>query len=272
MTLPLKDANLYPRVTLNWLTEAVTAGEAILKQDPTFNAIPGNISYVMGDQLKDRPSELSRIVDNRTKKAIAETVSALTDIHPLFGFETENDYFQDQVVILGRLTKAWWISSFADLRLADVIRYAMAAGSGYCEVNWDATLAGGDGDMVFTPVDPRDVLPINPRYDFSLQSWDGVIIRSMETIDTLIARYGIAAAGLQPDNGNTWLSRLWGSVKTKVETPTNIFESTQGKGHNMPLKVNGKETFKCYLKDTRLWDGTEPIIMGDPKTTWSYIV
>ena len=37
-------------------------------------------------------------------------------------------------------------------------------------------------------------------------------------------------------------------------------------------KVNGKETFKCYLKDTRLWDGTEPIIMGDPKTTWSYIV
>ena len=271
-SLPLKDALLYPRATLQWLNDAITGGEGILKQDPTYNAIGDNIRYVMGDQLRDRPSELSHIVDNRTKKAIAETVSALTDIHPLFGFDTENDLFQDQVVILGKLTKAWWISSFADLRLADVIRYAMAAGTGYVEVNWDATLAGGYGDLILTPVDPRDVLPIGPRYDFSVQSWDGVIIRSMESLDTLVARYGIAAAGLTADNGNTWLSRMWGNVKTKVETPTNIFESTQGKGHNMPLRTNGKEVYKCFVKDTRLWDGTMPINMGDVKTSWAYKV
>jgi len=271
--LPLKDAILFPRITLNYINAAVAAGENILKQEPQYNDISRNIRYVMGDQLGDRPKTLSHIVDNRTKKAVAETVSALTDIHPLFGFSTENDFFQDQVVILGNLTKAWWINSFADLRLADVIRYGMAAGTGYAEINFDATLAGGQGDLVLTPVDPRDVLPINPRYDFSVQSWDGVIIRSLETVETLQARYGLAAAGLVPDSGSSWMARMWGSVKTKVETPANIFESVNGpKGHNMPTKVNGKETFKVYLKDTRLWDGTAPIIMGDPKTSWAYTV
>lgn len=270
--LPIKDAILFPRQTLNYINECVALGEGILKQEPTYNQIGPSINYLMGDQLSERPKTLSHIVDNRTKKAVSETVSALTDIHPLFGFDSENDYFQDQVVILGKLTRAWWTNSFADLYLADVIRYAMAAGTGYCEVNWDRTLAGGQGDLILTPVDPRDVIPINPRFNFSIQSWDGVIIRSMETVDTLYARYGIAAAGLQADTGSSWLSRLWGSLSTKMETPSNIFESMGRKAHNQPLKVSAKETFKTYLKDNRLWTGTEPITMGDVNTTWSYIV
>lgn len=271
-TLPLKDAVLYPRATLAWISEAITTGEGILRQEPTYNDIARNIQYTMGDQLGDRPSSLSRIVDNRTKKTISETVSALTDIHPLFGFASENEFFQDQVVILSKLTRAWWTNTFADLRLADVLRYGMATGTGYCEVNWDATLEGGAGDIILTPVDPRDVIPIGPRFDFSIQSWDGVIIRSMESVETLLARYGVAAAGLTPDNGGSWLSRMWGAAAIKVETPSNIFESTKGKGHNMPARVSSKETYKIYIKDGRLWDGTEPIVMGDPKTSWAYKV
>lgn len=271
--LPLKDATLFPRATLAWLHQALAVGEGILKQEPTYNDIARNIEYVMGKQLSQRPNGFSSIVDNRTKKAVLETVSALTDIHPLFGFETSNDAFQDQVVILSKLTKAWWINSFADLRLADVIRYGMAAGTGYVEVNWDKTLMGGMGDLILTPVDPRDVIPVNPRFDFSVQSWDGVIIRSLETVETLTARYGIAAAGLVPDNGGNRLSRLWGAAAVKVETPSNIFESVgNSKGHNMPARVSSKVFYKCYLKDSRLWDGGQPLIMGDPNTSWSYIV
>lgn len=273
-TLSAVQAHLYQKQTVEWVLARVVEGEALLKQDKTFQNVEKHINFVMGDQLPDRPSTLSQVTDNRTKKAVLETVAALTDIHPLFGFRSENPHYQEQVVILDKLTRAWWINSFADLRLADVVRYGSAAGSGYCEVNFDKTLEGGKGDLILTAVDPRDVIPINPRFDVSIQSWDGVIIRSMETISTLQARYGVAAAGLTPDrSGAGFASRMWGAAKTLVQTPMSIFDTVkQTQGHNMPVKVPAKETFKVYLKDTRLHTGDAPITMGEPGTSWSYVV
>jgi len=271
--LPLTSGTQFQTDTLAWIRGMVDDGERILRAEPTYNEIGSSISYVMGDQLGKRPSALSNVRDNRIKKIVLETVSALTDIHPLFGFQSFNPQFQDQVVILDKLTRAWWVNTYADLRLADVVRYASTTGTGYCEVNWDNSLNAGRGDIVLTPVDPRDVLPIAPKFDFSIQSWQGVIIRSMETIDNLEARYGLTAAGLTPDRGvETWTNKVWSAAKSLVVGPVGQPTRANATGHNLPAAVPAKELFKVFYRDHRLWSGDVPVTMGEHGASWSYTV
>lgn len=271
--LPLTLGTQFQSDTLAWVREMVDGGEALLRSEPSYAEIPASIGYVMGDQIGKRPAALSSVRDNRLKKITLETVSALTDIHPLFGFQSFNPNFQPQVVILDKLTRAWWVNTYADLRLADMVRYACATGTGYLEVTWDQSLAGGLGDIVLAPTDPRDVLPIAPKFDFSVQSWQGVILRSMETCENLEARYGLAAAGLKPDRGpQTWTNRLWTATKTLISTPVATPPRPNDHGHNMPQGVSAKEVYKTYYRDLRLWAGDAPITMGEPGTTWCYTV
>lgn len=271
--LPLTLGTQFQSDTLAWIGQMTQEGENILRSEPSYNDIPSAIGYVMGDQLGKRPSTLSSIKDNRLKKITLETVSALTDIHPLFGFQSFNPDYQTQVVILDKLTRAWWVNTYADLRLADMVRYACATGTGYLEVTWDQSLAGGKGDIVLSPTDPRDVLPIAPKFDFSVQSWQGVIIRSMETVENLEARYGLAAAGLKPDRGpQTWTNRIWSATKTLISSPVATPPRPADQGHNMPTGVAAKELYKVYYRDPRVWSGDAPITMGEPGSTYAYTV
>lgn len=273
MPQPLS-ASPYDVETITWVRQRVEEGEQILKQEPGYKDIESNIAYVMGDQLSRRPAALSCIKDNLTKKAVLETVAAVTDIRPLFGFRTSNQLFQTTSDILDKLARAWWISSFADLSLGDTVRYAAGAGTGYSEMNWDPSAAGGLGDIVLTAVDPRDVLPINPKLGISCQSWGGVIIRSMETVETLQRRYGVRAAGLTPDRGmGTMAGKLWGQARPgPIVTPSVVDSLNMRNGHNMPVSVPAKELYKVYFKDDSVHTGPTPITMGEPGTSWAYTV
>lgn len=274
-TLPLTSSSPYETATLTWIQRQINDGEGLLKQDPAYGDINSNIAYVMGDQLSRRPSQLNGVKDNRLKKVILETTAALTDIHPIFGFVSANPAYSNQVVILDKLTRAWWNNSYADLYLADVIRYSATCGAGYCEVNWERTLEGGKGDTILTPVDPRDVFPIAPKFNFTVQSWGGVIIRSTELISTLQDRYGDRAYALRPDTETSaWTNRAWGSG-TRVASPAlNTVDYINARaGHNQPQGIsNSKDVYKVYYRDNRCYTGNAPITMGEKGTNWSYIV
>lgn len=271
----LPAATPYDIEILKWVQQTVAEGVTLLKQDPNYSNVDMFIAYIMGEQISKRHSSLSSMCDNHLKKIVVDGTAALTDIHPLFGYQTFNKNFESQVVILDKITRAWWVNSFCDLRLADVVRYAQVCGTGYCEVNWEASLAGGKGDMVLTALDPRDVFPIAPKFDFSCQSWGGVVIHSAETVETLQRRYGNRAAGLTPDRGvSVYTSRQWGAATIgPIATPSIIDQLNQKtSAHNMPTGVATKDVYKIYLKDDRSWTGATPITMGEPGTNWSYTV
>lgn len=273
MSLPLTLGTQFQADTLAWVDQMVDDGERILKAEPAYQEIASNIAYVMGDQLSRRPAALSNVRDNRLKKIVLESVSALTDIHPLFGFQSFNPNFQNQVVILDKLTRAWWVNTYTDLRLADTVRYSMSTGVGYAEVVWDESLNAGKGDIVLVPTDPRDVLPIAPKFDFSIQSWGGVVIRSMETVENLQQRYGLAAAGLTPDRGvQTFTNRVWSAVKNMVASPTRSVGMGHTTAHNLPQQVPAKEVRKVFYRDYRLWAGDAPVTMGEAGKNWAYTV
>lgn len=260
---------------LKWVQAAVQDGDAILRADPSYEDIDKAISYVMGDQLDHRrPADLAAVADNRLKNIVLQTVSALTDVHPLFGFKTSNKRFQRQSETLDKLARAWWVNSFADLRLADVIRYATVCGTGYCEVTWNANACGGQGDIELIARDPRDVLPIRPTLETSIQGWEGVIIRTSKSVNELRARFPEKAELLRADRHPMSVSdRIWKrfkSLSSKFVSPAVDYLTSAPKGA-IP-RVPAIDLFHIYVKDRRTFSGAEPITMGDPQTSWCYTV
>lgn len=269
----------YEHGILQWVDERVKEGEAVIQDDPAYSEIDRAISYIMGDQLnKMRPQELSTVPDNRLKNILNQTVAALTDIHPLFGFSTKNPDFKDIEEVLVKLSQAWWVNTFADLKLADVIKFAAGVGTGYCEVAWDAQAGGGAGDIVLRPIDPRDVIPIRPVLSTTIQDWEGVILRAAKSPDELKVRYPDKAARIVPDNQPSIFARTWTRAKKAMSTvvsPSAVDSMNQQngpQGRSTPGRVPTTEVRTTFIKDRRLCIANEPIIIGDPKTSWSYTV
>lgn len=266
----------YEAGVLSWIEEYVKEGEAIIKDEPAYDEIDKAINFIMGDQIdKARPTELSNVPDNRLKNTLNQTVAALTDIHPLFGFKTYNPAFKEQEDVLVKLSQAWWVNTFADLKLADVIKFAAGVGTGYCEVAWDASLGGGSGDIVLRPLDPRDVLPIKPVLGGSVQDWGGVILRTAKSPDELKVRFPDKAHRIEADNQPSVVARTWSRARrlfSKILTPSAVDTINSGNARSMPKRVPQCDVYTVHVKDRRLYVGSEPKIMGDPATTWSYTV
>lgn len=278
---PNLDSNDYATIyylqgMLKWIEAAVTEGEAILQAEPMYKDMDEAISFIMGDQTDpDRPAGLSAVFYNKLKKAIVDTVSALTDIHPLFGFKTFNSEFQNQSDVLGKLSRAWWVNNFCDVALSYVIRFAAALGTGWCKVEWDASAANGEGDIVLSWLDPRDVIPIRPQYDRDVQKWEGIIIRSARTLNELRARYPHKLGSLIEDNSPTLATRAWTRARqlmSRVIGPSSAEVMGSVDPRNKIAKVPTTTVYEINVKDRTLWTGDFPVTMGDPSTTWSYTV
>lgn len=266
----------YEADLLNWVSEAVMEGEGILKDEPTYGEIDRNISYLMGDQTDGmRPTGLSNCPDNRLKTILNQTVAALTDIHPLFGFKTYNAKFKDQEDVLVKLSQAWWVNTFADLKLADVIKFAAGVGTGYCEISWDASAGGGAGDITLRAIDPRDVLPIRPQLAGSMQDWEGVIVRSAKSPEELRVRFPDKAHRIVADNQPSIVARTWSRARklmSLVISPSAVDTANAGNARNAPKRMPTCDLYTVWMKDRRLYMGPEPMIMGDATTSWSYTV
>lgn len=266
----------YEEGTLNWIAQNLAEGESIIKDEPAYDEIDKAISYIMGDQFdQKRPNELSNTPDNRLKNILNQTVAALTDIHPLFGFKTANPAFKTQEEILVKLSQAWWVNNFCDLKLADVIKYAAGVGTGYCEVAWDSSAQQGAGDIVLRAIDPRDVIPIRPQISGSIQDWAGVIIRTAKSPDELKTRFPDKAHRITADNQPSIIARTWTrarKVMSAIITPSAVDVLNSSAARNVPKKMATTDVFTVYVKDRRLYIGEQPRIMGDPNATWSYTV
>lgn len=267
----------YEAGLLNWIDQKVLEGDAILRDEPAYDEIDKAINYIMGDQFReDRPSALANCPDNRLKNILNQTVAALTDIHPLFGFKTYNEAFKDQENTLMHLSQAWWVNTFADLKLGDVIKFAAGVGTGYCEISWDASAASGEGDITLRAIDPRDVLPISPQLNSSVQDWGGVIIRTSKAPNELRTRFPDKAHLITADNQPSIVARTWSRARrlmSRVISPVSPVDGLNASNsHNLPRRVESTEVYTIYVKDSRLSIDNQPRIMGDPATSWSYTV
>jgi hypothetical protein len=269
-----------PRV-LGWLREAVVEGDRINRSDPSFDMAEVGMRYVGGDQgatqgsLGESPGYLSRLMINDSRRVTQAHVSALTDLNPLFAYKATNPAFSLQCDLVNRLLVAWWVTQQVDIALGDCAKYALAAGTGDFLQEWDPN-AGFGGDVVCHPRDFRDTIPWRPApQQRSIQAWEGLILRESHTVNVMRSLYPEKADLFRPttDSLLSTLMGRWRSVVSRLMTPAD--DTLSGlNAPTMSARTRSGEIllYRSYLNDRTRNLTPNPIPMGRPGASWSYMV
>lgn len=257
-------------VLLGWLRKQVSYGLTLLKQEKAFNEIDQSIRFVNGDQFPIRSKAADKSCDNRLRKILQETVSCLTDVRPIWNYETGDDTYKKQAEILNKLARGWWKNTLADRRLQSTLTWSGVGGSGYASLTFDKQLPGG-GDLVLTPYDPRDVIPIDPVFSDSIQDWRGVVLRQRLPQDTLKRMYPLKANKIISSKGS-WFGppiREGGALFNVATSMWDMLTRTPAKNIG---ELPGVDFMRIFLKDDTMNLGDTPITVGDPTQGESYTV
>lgn len=264
---------------LGWAQEAITEADAFLKAQSGYGKIGDVIDAVMGEAKDIVPATLSEVQLNRMGKIGLDFASLLTDIKPFWEYRTWNKKYDQQGELANKLGQQWWTNRSIDLRFCDTIKYAMAAGSGYCHLLYNQDW----NDLDLIAEDPRDVLPIRPSSNWSVQDCFGVIVRRERTVNYVrdMGRMGIwrntfrvvpdregSTAALQR---NTRAAKLMSAMGLSSGFLTNLFASIKG-GTQNHMNIPTVDVFTLYVKDSARNALSTPVMMGDPTKNWSYTV
>lgn len=260
----------YERTILAELQRKIGEGVAALKKERAYVDCQRNMDAVMGDQTPSRASALSSGYDNKLKKIVLETASALTDVRPIWNYETHRKEYKPQATVLNKLARAWWRNIRAERKLVSGITFACVGGSGYLLPLWN----GEDIEML--PVDPRDVIPIEPVYSDTVQDWRGVAVRQRVALQTLLEKYPTKRGKLQltrkswfSDTIKTGRSRLFDMVGSAFTS--SISKSSVG-GSTIRDGMEGVDLMRVWLKDDTIHTGDAPRTMGQGTPGGEYVV
>ena len=282
MDNPLKPSQLpaqdNPHGIHDWCQQALLEGQSFLQSQDGFDKVEQIIRMIMGTYYDDklRPSSISQINLNHMGKIGLDLASSLTDIKPFWEYKTTNTRFQAQAEMGQKLASAWWMNRLIDLRFCDVIKYSLAAGSGYAHMVYDSDLQ----DLNLIPEDPRDVLPVRPADMISIQNAFGVIVRRERTVNYLRHMYPQFANMIHADREGSYaaMQRKASYNKTLQNLGlvsgfmANLWSNIGGKPNAAPLTVPVSDVYTIYVKDESLNETGSDVIMGDPSRNWSYVV
>jgi hypothetical protein len=254
---------------LTWLRLKYGEGLTQLKREPAWGQIDKAIKYVEGKHPNPKASALSSTVDNRLRKVALETVATMTDVRPIWNYETYVQVYKKQGDTLNKLARAWWRNTQADRRLASILMYACVGGSGYGMLTWNKELNNGQGDLELIPFDPRDVIPIDPTFSENIQDWRGLILRQRLPIDTVKKMFP-SKAGLITGETPSWgpsTKELSGKLEEVTGSP--LWDMVEGISRSIGAP-KGIDLMRAYFKDDSKNLTDKPMTMGEGD--WSYVV
>lgn len=261
----------YEQKVLSWLKGKVMDGQGVLKRERGYMEYENSKKFVNGEQYPLRSRAISRITDNRLRKIVLETIGALTDVRPIWNYDTYNYQYKGQAEVLSKLARSWWKNNQVDRRLQSILTYAMCGGSAYGYLRWNPDILGG-GDFDLVPLSPMDVIPIEPVYSDSIQDWRGVIIRMNLPTESIKAMYPLKSHIIGRTKGS-WvapMTREGGSLYTVMSAAwASLTRGYEGKQQE---PTGTTDLFFVYIKDETLNTGTGTVKMGRPDSNWSYEV
>jgi hypothetical protein len=274
----------YEASVLGWLTELIDEGRSYLAAQPGYDKIGPTMERIMGLDEPVRPSGMSVVCSNEIAKTATLIAAALTDIKPFWDFRTQNQLYEESIRILKGLSKHWYLSTSVDQKLFAVVKYALAAGTGYSHMVWNPDLQ----DIDVLPEDPRDVYPIRPAASpSSVQDAMAVIIERERPLAYLESRFPYAKGRMQPTrDGNSANSvnertRLGKFLSKLSLSPMEIYRQMLGGPSRRiggPIPVT--DFYTAYIRDNTIAEHDTEVgqFFTDPSdgkrkpvNNWSYV-
>jgi hypothetical protein len=254
---------------LSAIRRKVQEGMSLMRKERAFNEIQRGIDFVSGEQAPLKSNAISKTVDNRSRKILLETVSALTDVRPIWNYETENEKFKEAAETLSRLARGWWRNNNVDMALQAILSYACVGGSGYGALVWDADLPGG-GDLRLVPFDPRDVIPIDPTYTGSIQEWGGVVLHQRIPLDAAKQMWPTKKHLITPSN-DAWFDTQSGTAKRPFDIVSAAWNMISRTGAVSSMDTpDYVDIYRVFTKDYSTNTSGQRLKMG--AKSWEYEV
>lgn len=270
------DERSYFKEIIGFAHEAVQQGDAFMRSQRGYEKCGESIDSIMSIERNPRATPLSSMQANHIGKIALDLASSLTDTKPFWDYRTPpGSSFEQAGVNLGKLSQHWYLQRFIDMRQCDVIKYALACGTGVPHITWNPRTLDQDMDAE----DPRDALPISPVDMHTFQSALGVVIRRARVPWYVRQAYGIE---VDPDKDGTatqsgqssrvmkLLEKLGGSPFWDV--------LTKQKPVRQISKIPTVDVHTLYIHDDRINEKTYPVQIGtfkkdgEPANNWSYVV
>jgi len=259
-----------------WIREAIQEGESFVKAQPGYNLIAKSIEAVGQTREDIRPGNLSTTSANHYAKVADDLAAYLTDIKPFWEYRTQNKRYEKQSEIFGKRATHWYLQRQIDLRLLEVVKYWLVAGTGFPHVFWNPEI----GDTDVRALDPRDVLPIRPSSNLTLQDAFGAVIREERTVNSLRRRWPQFASQIHPDRDGSTSSRQDAQSRAAqiYEAVSPFWDRIRGKAAREIPRIPTADHYTVYLRDDSRNENSYPVQMGEfdqagrPLTNWSYIV
>lgn len=256
-----------------WAKEFLEQGRIYLRMQPAHPYIQDGMDVINGISGSSCVSTLSNVKTEAVVRNIKELVASQTNIRIIPAFKTEIKEFVHQQTILNKAYMAWQTMTFADRTIRKAWQYAGAAGTGYVGTRWEPNYwYKGKGEIVLDAYGPLDVLPVGLPRSHNLQNAYGVAIRVETPIHEAIRRYPEFADQIRPSRET---SKGRGTVISQAVKYASAVFRRFGPGlaqENEPAPWETTDLFYIYIDDDTINDTGQPILMGDPGTTWSYTV
>ena len=259
---------------LAWLKEAVREGETFIRNQTSYQDYERAKNIIAGVHEAKIPMQLSRVTVNLTKRLVREIVGTMSNLRPLWGFDTDNKDFDKQVNILNKLLMNWYMTTFADRWIKKWAQYAAVFGTGYAGPDWHSDFwTQGRGDIVLKIYSPEDVLPTQVPKDGDIQRAYAVTIREEVPLNLARAMFPTKAHLIQPDrSAPSGLRKGLGKMASFLSPVLNRFAANTKTRKVTDSTFPVVDMYQTYILDLTVNEGPDPIVMGEPGTYWNYVV
>src|SRR6267378_2535591 len=274
--------SVYEQDVLQWIVLAVREGEALIHLESEMEDVDDNIRIALGDNrgigknpsvLENSPFFRNSYTMSRIGKNINDLASSITDFRPNGHFKTYNTLYEEQGIILDKLTTSWWFNMDIDIKLQLLVKQSLVGRTAYAQVVFNPAIHNGLGDLDIIVRDYRDVLPIRPNSKWTIQDSVGVVIRSKNTVNWGRSRYPDKASKIQPNNEGG-LSVSW-AQRGQVSSPTLDYLDRSNPKKKTDFAIPTYDHYEIYIKDGSINKSTDRVWIGpgpEGDNPWGYWV
>ncbi len=259
---------------LGWAREAIQQGKTYLRLQPAYPYIQDGLDLLNGDLHKSKVQTLSDARTELCVRNVKELVASISNIRIIPSFTTESEDFKSQQSLLNKLYIAWQTMTFADRSIRKGWQYACGGGTAYMSVRWERDYwFRGKGDIVLDAYGPTDVIPVGLPRTHDLQKAYMVAIRVETPWHELIRRYPLYRDKIKPSRENS--KGRGGTVVSAAVKYASAALRKFGPGatqENEAAPWAMCDAYHLYIDDDSINNTGQPILMGDPDTSWAYLV
>jgi hypothetical protein len=259
---------------LGWCNEATEQGQAWLKSQRGYPELRKALDILSGKDISPlTPSYRSRINTNRLKRNTREICGTLAKLRPFWGYHTDNNTYKSQAEMMNKVTRAWYLSTFADRKVRDALAYTAATGRGWLWPRYQRAMGGtGHGDITIETFGAPCVLPVQLPANGNWQSSYANVILDEMPVWMAHAMFPAYQSRLLPKSSKYWYM----SDGVRQSAHGNVIQRIFGKGPRPASDTTLTDLFVpiryAFINDLAINTTDRMIPMGEPGSSWFYEV